>query len=247
MGSVNAIPVVSQIKSAIQALSGQVGAAEQTQQDFIRECILISQCTSLVQFCLGDPAASKATQRQFLSNVWNVADSFPLVGVLKGLCHAIAGQTEFMIASFKAQGRTAACIFGGLIGMWIGPIGALIGGVLGGVSIDVLYSLVCKQLHGICASISRIFHLNRGDDIAGAVVDALFGLIADALAGCSAAGIFDTIRIRALGTRYHAHPSQYSHGEFVSPFRSLDHNVNHVNEYAEHMHPKHQHHHNHDE
>eukprot|EP01032_Pedospumella_encystans_P023751 gene23751-26880_t len=149
MGSVNSIPVISQFKSFLQAITGQIAAAKKTQLDFIHECPVVSQITSFVQACWGDLAAASATQMRFLANLSHVADALPVVGFVKGLVHAILGDIDSMIASFKAQGRTAGCIIGGLLGMFSGPLGAYAGGVLGGLSVDALYSLIEGELHGI--------------------------------------------------------------------------------------------------
>ncbi len=243
MGSVNSIPVISQFKSFLQAISGQIEAAKRTQLDFIHECPVVSQITSFIQACQGNLAAATATQMRFLANLSHVADALPVVGFLKGLVHAILGDMDSMIASFKAQGRTAGCIVGGLAGMFSGPLGAYAGGVLGGLSVDALYSLIEGELHGIFASLPSLLFLNKkNNDFAGAVVDFVFGLAADALAGCNAAGFANGIRIRNLGNRHHGHPSQYSHGKFVSPFTPMDHNVGLAHEAGEHVHAPHSHH-----
>lgn len=46
MGSVNSIPVVSQIKSFVQWLFGDTDGAKKTQEDFVQECPIISQVTN---------------------------------------------------------------------------------------------------------------------------------------------------------------------------------------------------------
>ena len=47
MGSINSVPVVSQIKSLVQVISGDAEGAKRTQEDFARKGIVVSQV------CLG--------------------------------------------------------------------------------------------------------------------------------------------------------------------------------------------------
>ncbi len=49
MGNVDSIPVVSQIKSLVQAASGDEQGARETQQQFVRTGIVASQINSAVQ------------------------------------------------------------------------------------------------------------------------------------------------------------------------------------------------------
>ena len=43
MGSINSVPVVSQIKSLVQVISGDAEEAKKTQEEFARKAILVSQ------------------------------------------------------------------------------------------------------------------------------------------------------------------------------------------------------------
>jgi len=43
MGNINSIPVVSQIKSLVQVISGDEAGAKKTQEEFARKGIIVSQ------------------------------------------------------------------------------------------------------------------------------------------------------------------------------------------------------------
>ena len=47
MGSINSVPVVSQVKSLVQVIAGNETAAKQTQEEFARTAIIVSQFNSL--------------------------------------------------------------------------------------------------------------------------------------------------------------------------------------------------------
>ena len=47
MGSINSVPVVSQVKSLVQVIAGDEAGAKQTQEEFARTGILVSQFNSL--------------------------------------------------------------------------------------------------------------------------------------------------------------------------------------------------------
>ena len=58
MGNVDSIPIISQIKSLVQVISGDAEGAKKTQEKFIRTAPVYSQINSLIQ------AASKLTEYQ---------------------------------------------------------------------------------------------------------------------------------------------------------------------------------------
>ena len=47
MGSTNSVPVVSQVKSLVQVISGDEAGAKETQEQFARTAIIVSQLNSL--------------------------------------------------------------------------------------------------------------------------------------------------------------------------------------------------------
>ena len=48
MGNINAVPVVSQVKSLVQVIQGDEEAARKTQEEFIRTAPVAAQINSLV-------------------------------------------------------------------------------------------------------------------------------------------------------------------------------------------------------
>ncbi len=50
----DAIPVISQVKSLVQACAGDMKGATETQENFSRQCPVVSQCRSLAHAAMGD-------------------------------------------------------------------------------------------------------------------------------------------------------------------------------------------------
>lgn len=94
MGNVNAIPVVSQLISAGQAMVGDMEGALETQEQFSKQCPIVSQVRSAVEAGCGDCDAATRTQLEFVENLERVADSTPALGHIKGGVHYALGQTE---------------------------------------------------------------------------------------------------------------------------------------------------------
>ena len=55
--NVDSVPVVSQTKSLVQAISGDTEGARKTQENFSRQCPVVSQTRSLVEVSMGDTDA----------------------------------------------------------------------------------------------------------------------------------------------------------------------------------------------
>jgi len=78
------IPVVSQVKSAVQAIAGDKEAARQTQINFVNQMPVVSQIKSAVEMATGDEEAARQTQMHFLKNAETLVDGTPVVGHIKG-------------------------------------------------------------------------------------------------------------------------------------------------------------------
>jgi len=100
MGSVDSVPVASQVKSVVQASRGETEAAWATQSRFTQNCVGAAQVRALVEVARGDIAAAAETQRSFLSTTHRVlspsevADAVPLVSQLKSWALAQRGEAE---------------------------------------------------------------------------------------------------------------------------------------------------------
>ena len=66
MGNINTVPVISQIKSAVEACHGDIDSALRTQEEFSRKCLEVSQLRSVVEASFGDHSSALQTQKQFL-------------------------------------------------------------------------------------------------------------------------------------------------------------------------------------
>ena len=78
------IPVVSQVKSLVQIVTGDVEGARQTQANFSRECPIVSQVRSVVELASGDGEAAIETQSRCLTTMNDFVDGVPIVGHVKG-------------------------------------------------------------------------------------------------------------------------------------------------------------------
>ena len=96
MGNINTVPVISQIKSAVEACSGDLETASRTQEEFSRKCIVVSQLRSAVEAGLGNFEAALETQIVFASQI----DAVPVLSQIKSAVQAGCGDME---AASKTQ------------------------------------------------------------------------------------------------------------------------------------------------
>ena len=132
MGNTDSIPLISQLKSAVQAISRDTEGAKGTQKNFVRGCPLVSQVTSAVQWVRGDLTGAKETQKYFIWGISSILDSIPLIGHTKAALHYFYNSDKDRAkASVLAASRTVGVIGGGIGGGIIfGPCGAAVGGNL---------------------------------------------------------------------------------------------------------------------
>lgn len=62
MGNVNSLPIVSQVKSLVQAISGDAAGAKKTQEDFLETGVIVSQVYSAGLAINGDAEKAKKVQ-----------------------------------------------------------------------------------------------------------------------------------------------------------------------------------------
>ena len=96
MGNINTTPLISQIKSAVEACSGDFEAASRTQEEFSRKCIIVSQIRSAVEAIAGDHEAALDTQLAFSSQI----DAVPVLSQIKSAVQAGLGDMD---AATKTQ------------------------------------------------------------------------------------------------------------------------------------------------
>lgn len=187
MGNTDSLPVVSQVKSAVQAIAGDTEGARQTQLNFVKGCPIVSQAVALGAVIGGDTKYAKESQVYFGKNLMNMADSIPVVGHAKGAIHYACGDTEGGDNAMKAASRTVGVAAGGIGGFVVGgPVGAVAGGISGGMAMDTIISGADSAIHGEKRLYGHINSLDRAIDgkmTAGEAFDWAVTPVFDGLAG----------------------------------------------------------------
>ncbi len=65
MSYIDALPVLSQVKSLVRVCNGDFKGALETQDNFSRQCPVVSQCRSLVHAVQGDNDQALKVQEEF--------------------------------------------------------------------------------------------------------------------------------------------------------------------------------------
>ncbi|KAJ3113298.1 hypothetical protein HDU96_003567 [Phlyctochytrium bullatum] len=202
------IPVVSQVKSLIQAIAGDAKGALKTQQTFSQTCPVVSQIRSLVEATiLGDPVAAAETQLKQLALLSSVADSIPVVGHVKGAVHYGLGDHPSGEHALKAASRSAAVVAGGVGGFCAaGPLGAVLGGMAGGLASDgvttAAHSAIKQEFvpaGQVLAVADIVKGVGEGENIVGKVFDAAVGVSLDGVAGFAAGSAFEVVMAKGAG------------------------------------------------
>ncbi len=91
----DALPVLSQVKSLYQVIRGDSNGARITQVNFSRQCPVISQFRFFVEvMILGDREAARNTQMECLGFLSAATDAIPVLGHVKGGIHYACGDRE---------------------------------------------------------------------------------------------------------------------------------------------------------
>jgi len=144
----DAIPVISQLKSAVQAIFGQLEEAEKTQINFSRQCPVVSQIRSAVEASLGDQEAARETQLECLGFICGVVDALPAVGHIKGGIHYAVGDNESGAIAMKAASRTTTVVTSGIIGFAVGgPVGAVVASTVSAPVYDSTVTIIDTVIH----------------------------------------------------------------------------------------------------
>ena len=202
----DAIPFLSQTKSLFQAVCFDFDGARRTQENFSRQCPVVSQIRSACEWAQGDSKAARETQEQCLGFLSDVVDGIPAVGHVKGGIHYAFGDKDGGDKAMKSASRTTGVMGGGVVGFFAGgPIGAAAGGVAGGLAMDGLTTGIDSAVHkeyrpsGMVAQVTEIAKdpKNPGvwfDTMAIPVFDAMTGVSA----GKGAARIANKIKAKRL-------------------------------------------------
>ncbi len=158
----------------------------------------MSQITSAVQAICGDEKGAQETQLEFLRALGGVVDSVPIVGHLKGAIHYAQGDKFGGDNAMKSSSRSIGVIGGGVGGFFLlGPVGAFLGGVTSGVTIDAITTIVDSTVHDEFrpnGNIALMHEIRNGKaNSAGHVFDLTFGMVLDGIAGNTAGRIANQI------------------------------------------------------
>ena len=183
MGTVDSMPVVSQVKSGVQAIAGDTKGAKETQEKFLNTCPVVSQGKSFVHLCAGDTEAAKETQRKFVKGASDFADGVPVVGHVKGGIHYACGDKEGGDSAMKSASRPVGVIGGGVAGGLVGgPAGAVAGAIAGGVAMDGITTGVDSAVHNEyrpSGQVAAVTNMVKGEASAGDVFDSAAVLVFD--------------------------------------------------------------------
>ena len=142
---VDYIPIISQVKSAVQAICGDEEGARKTQHKFTKSFPGISQVRGVVELAMGREEEAIDTFKAggaFL-------DGIPVVGHVKGVVHYACGDKEGGDAAMISSSRTTGVIGGSVGGFLVGgPVGAAAGGVAAGALMDSVTTVVDSAVHG---------------------------------------------------------------------------------------------------
>ncbi|XP_033107187.1 uncharacterized protein LOC117109062 [Anneissia japonica] len=192
MGSTDSIPIVSQVKSLVQVISGDAEGAKRTQENFLHTAPVLSQITSVIQAIEGDTDGAKKTQQEFVESLGHFADGIPVVGHIKGVIEYATGHKAAGDASMKAASRTIGVLAGGAAGFFVGgPAGAFLGGVAAGAAMDGIITGVDSAVHhqySPYGEVSIVTNMVNGHYDPGEEFDFAAGIGFDGLAGLEEAG-----------------------------------------------------------
>ncbi|CAL4110425.1 unnamed protein product, partial [Meganyctiphanes norvegica] len=178
------VPVLSQIKSAVQATCGDRLGAHQTQVNFSRQCPVVSQVRSLAEATLyEDKHAARDTQKEFLQAMSGILNGIPVIGHVKGGMHYALKDRKAGTASIKAANHTTAAITGGALGfMAAGPGGAIVGGIIGGTAADTVTTSIQYKATGKYRPEGILQPLSDPKN-PGKWVDGVTGVLLDGISG----------------------------------------------------------------
>lgn len=198
MGNTNTIPVVSQVKSTIQLVTGDAKGAAETQEKFFHEAIGVSQITAVAYAISGNEKKAEETLERGLTTLSNTADGIPVVGHAKGLVHYAMGDDEKGDRAMMASTRTAAVVGGGAGGFLLGgPVGAVAAGVASGNAFDITHSVATDTPQGYYAAAEEFMK----NPSAGALIDVVLVPVGDGIAGYQGGQLAKSIKSAANSSK----------------------------------------------
>lgn len=213
------LPLLSQIKSGFQLLSGDLDGALQTQDNFFNDGFVTSQARSVYALVTGRPGEAWAIQKEFGANLGQIVDCVPVLGHAKGIMHFVLGQPDEGWAAVKQATSTTGAVAGGVIA---GPVGAIAGHLWTDAAIGIVDGFVSQtepKTHGVFTYLSNIENASSGDHF-------------DALAAVGTTGVTGKFVRTKPVSRVLAGDIPINSPGFISPFPDgeADHpSANHIN------------------
>jgi len=128
----DALPVVAQLKSFALAVSGDWDGAMTTQDNFSKQCVVISQFRSIVELAICSSEAAKETQVVFVCTADDHLQKTPVFGHARGTLAYMMGDSETgdraMLEATKMTVYLGAIISAWHIGLIVGATTSVIVG-----------------------------------------------------------------------------------------------------------------------
>lgn len=197
MGNTDSIPVLSQIKSIVQVISGDAKAAKKTQENFRDTAPVVSQITSVVHAANGDHEAARNVQEKFAKGVESFVDGAPVIGHIKGGVHYALGDKDRGDEIMKGASRSFLTIPAGVGGFVAGgPAGGAAAAIAAGQAYDGIVTGVDTAVNGKVNGSPRYYgswatydRIGKGKASTGEVFDTVAGIGFDGLGGATIAKI----------------------------------------------------------
>jgi len=175
------VPLISQLKSGIQLVTGDKEGATETLKHYLNEGIGPAQARSAYFLVTGNSEKALEIQKTFLNNMEVLLDGAPVIGHIKGVIHLIKGDEKHGWEAIKSATSTTGSAIGGVLG---GPLGVILGHTFTDAAISGVDAAINgnnSQPFGLVEYVSHIGELSAGDHfdmIAGLVMDGTTGKFA---------------------------------------------------------------------
>lgn len=141
----DAIPLLSQLKTISQLAAGDYDGADRTFSNFLKKGLGSSQLRSVGLLLRGEVAKAVDEQKAFLGHVGNAIDAVPILGHLKGAVHMAAGDEDHGRRAMMMASSTLGALLGAAVA---GPEGFAPGQAIA----DGLITLANKTLQVVSRS-----------------------------------------------------------------------------------------------
>lgn len=120
------IPILSQLKSAVEFIGGDRGGAAYTHQQFLKRCPILCQTAAGIGLKNANSSISSANAEsvQIFSNLFS---ALPVIGHLKSCYHLIFKDNDSAVDAVLASTRSASVLTAGYFGKQFGGFPTAIG------------------------------------------------------------------------------------------------------------------------